>query len=89
MGYESGMKGRALAFERVFMRKQLLKGVHVHLAGRGQHGSVDVPEALQGSKVFRQSCVFFNFIHLMLDIGPLPASSPGENIHRSFMWMVF
>jgi len=31
-----------LGHERAFMGEQLLKGVHVHLAGRGQHGSVDV-----------------------------------------------
>lgn len=74
--------GIALGHGRAFVRQQLLQGIEVHLAGGGQHGSIGVPQAVQGPEVLGQTGRILDPVHLLVDVGAL-SSAPAREDKRA------
>ena len=57
--------GVALGHGRAFVSQELLQGIEVHLAGRGQHRGEDVAKAMEGPEVSGEACRFFDLVYLL------------------------
>ena len=62
----------SLCHGRTFVREELLQGVKINLATADKHAGVCVPQAVQGPKIFWQTCLVTNSAGYAPEVLPLP-----------------